>query len=151
MRVALYCRVSTDEQTQGRTIESQIKELESLAQVRGYVVAEKYIDDGWSGALLSRPALDALRDDAGKHLFDGVLINDVDRLSRDIANLAVVSATLRRKALMSSSRTCRVTGRLAEHANTQEEVALLQHDLTVLEQEEERILIAYRLNQPYET
>jgi hypothetical protein len=44
-----------------------------------------------------------------------------------------------------------VTGRLAEHANTQEEVALLQHDLTVLEQEEERILIAYRLNQPYET
>jgi hypothetical protein len=50
---------------------------------------------------------------------------------------------------MSSSRTCRVTGRLAEH--TQEEVALLQHDLTVLEQEEERILIAYRLNQPYET
>jgi hypothetical protein len=34
--------------------------------------------------------------------------------------------------------------RLAEHANTQEEVALLQHDLTVLEQEEERILIAYR-------
>ena len=99
MRVALYCRVSTDEQTQGRTIESQIKELESLAQARGYVVAEKYIDDGWSGALLSRPALDALRDDAGKHLFDGVLINDVDRLSRDIANLAVVKRDLEAKGV----------------------------------------------------
>ena len=99
MRVALYCRVSTDEQTQGRTIESQIKELESLAQARGYVVAEKYIDDGWSGALLSRPALDALRDDAGNHLFDGVLINDVDRLSRDIANLAVVKRDLEAKGV----------------------------------------------------
>src|SRR5229473_236875 len=99
MRVALYCRVSTDEQTQGRTIESQIKELESLAQARGYFVAEKYIDDGWSGALLSRPALDALRDDAGKHLFDGVLINDVDRLSRDIANLAVVKRDLEAKGV----------------------------------------------------
>ncbi len=99
MRVALYCRVSTDEQTQGRTIESQIKELESLAQARGYVVAEKYIDDGWSGALLSRPALDALRDDAGKHLFEGVLINDVDRLSRDIANLAVVKRDLEAKGV----------------------------------------------------
>jgi len=34
--------------------------------------------------------------------------------------------------------------RLAEHTNTQEEVAQLQHHLAVLEQEEERILIAYR-------
>ena len=34
--------------------------------------------------------------------------------------------------------------RLAEHSNTQEEVTQLQHDLTVLEQEEERILVAYR-------
>jgi hypothetical protein len=54
-------------------VQSQIKELESLAQTRGYIVAGKYIDDGWSGALLNRPALDALRDDAGKQLFEASL------------------------------------------------------------------------------
>jgi site-specific DNA recombinase len=99
MRVALYCRVSTDEQKQGGTIESQIMELETFAQSRGYIVVQKYIDDGWSGALLSRPELDKLRDDAAKHLFGAVLINDVDRLGRDVANLAVVKRDLEAKGV----------------------------------------------------
>ena len=99
MRVALYSRVSTDEQKQGGTIESQIKELENFAASRGHTVVEKYVDEGWSGSLLSRPALDALRDAAEQRVFEAVLINDVDRLSRDIANLAVVKRDLERKGV----------------------------------------------------
>ena len=99
MRVALYCRVSTDEQKQGGTIESQIKELEVFAASRNDVVVQKYIDESWSGSLLNRPALDALRDAAEQKEFDAVLINDVDRLSRDIANLAVVKRDLERKGV----------------------------------------------------
>lgn len=99
MRVALYCRVSTDEQKQGGTIESQIKELDVFAATRGDAVVEKYIDEGWSGSLLNRPALDALRDAAERKAFEAVLINDVDRLSRDIANLGVVKRDLERKGV----------------------------------------------------
>jgi len=99
MRVALYSRVSTDEQKQGGTIESQIKELENFAASRGHTVVETYVDEGWSGSLLNRPALDALRDAAEQRLFEAVLINDVDRLSRDIANLAVVKRDLERKGI----------------------------------------------------
>ena len=99
MRVTIYARVSTDEQKQGRTIDSQIKELERYAQAKGYAVVDRYIDDGWSGSLLSRPALDRLRDDAARSGFEAVLLADVDRLSRDLANLAVVKRALESKGV----------------------------------------------------
>lgn len=70
-----------------------------FAASRGDAVVEKYIDEGWSGSLLNRPALDALRDAADQKAFDAVLINDVDRLSRDIANLGVVKRDLERKGV----------------------------------------------------
>ena len=40
MKAAIYCRVSTDEQKQGGTIESQIKELDMFATSRGDAVIE---------------------------------------------------------------------------------------------------------------
>lgn len=45
---------------------------------------------------LARPALDRLRDDASKGIFDAVLINDVDRLARDVAHLGVIKRDLER-------------------------------------------------------
>lgn len=48
-------------------------------------MTNSYKDEGWSGALMARPHLDRLRDDAKRHLFDAVLINDVDRLAREVA------------------------------------------------------------------
>jgi len=73
MRCAIYCRVSTEEQKDGRTIDSQIRELEDFAQANSHVVTARYIDDGWSGSILNRPELDRLRDKADKGLFDAVL------------------------------------------------------------------------------
>ena len=74
-RVAFYCRVSTEEQREGQTIESQIRELEKFAADKGWITTEVYKDDGWSGAILARPSLDRLRDDASRHRFDIVLLN----------------------------------------------------------------------------
>jgi site-specific DNA recombinase len=48
---------------------------------------------------LARPALDRLRDDAGKKLFDAVLINDVDRLARDVTHLGVIKRDLERSGV----------------------------------------------------
>jgi site-specific DNA recombinase len=99
MRAAIYARVSTDEQTEGRTIDSQIRDLERFAEAQHHTVVDRYIDEGWSGSLLSRPALDRLRDDATNPMFQVVLITDVDRLSRDVANLAVVKRDLEAKGV----------------------------------------------------
>lgn len=97
LRAALYARVSTEEQREGQTIDSQIAELERFAGTQNWPIVGTYKDDGWSGGVMERPELDRLRDDAQKGLFDAVLINDVDRLARDVAHLGVIKRDLERK------------------------------------------------------
>jgi len=98
-KTAIYCRVSSEEQKQGKTIDSQIQELEDFAKANDYKIIERYIDNGWSGALLERPALDRLRDDASKGFFEAVLINDVDRLSREVLHLGIIKKDLEKKGI----------------------------------------------------
>jgi len=64
LSVAVYCRVSTEEQREGQTIDSQIAELERFVHEKQWAVTAVYKDEGWSGSLLARPALDQLRDHA---------------------------------------------------------------------------------------
>jgi site-specific DNA recombinase len=99
LRVALYARVSSEEQKQGNTIASQIAELRQFATQRGWTVVDVYVDEAWSGAALARPALDRLRDDARAKRFDAVLINDVDRLARDVTHLGIIKRDLERSGV----------------------------------------------------
>ena len=99
LRAALYARVSGEEQKQGHNIDSQIAELREFAKQRDWSVVEAYQDEAWSGATLARPALNKLRDDAGKKLFDIVLINDVDRLARNVAYLGYIKRELERSGV----------------------------------------------------
>lgn len=98
-RLAIYARVSTDEQREGQTIDSQVSELERFAREKTWPITGIYKDDGWSGGVMERPELDHLRDDARKGLFDAVLINDVDRLARDVAHLGVIKRDLERQGI----------------------------------------------------
>ena len=96
LRLAIYGRVSTEEQREGKTIDSQITELEVIAAAKGWVIADIYKDAGWSGSIMARPELDRLRDDARAGRFQAVLINDVDRLARDVTHLGVIKRDLER-------------------------------------------------------
>jgi len=98
-RVALYARVSSEERREGQTIDSQVSELERFAQQNSWVIEGVYKDEGWSGGMLARPELDRLRDNASKGLFNAVLLNDVDRLARDVAHLGVIKRDLERKGI----------------------------------------------------
>jgi site-specific DNA recombinase len=64
IRAAFYARVSGEQQAAAHTIESQIAALSERAQGDGTPVPteRQFIDDGFSGATLIRPALDRLRD-----------------------------------------------------------------------------------------
>ena len=93
--VAVYGRVSSSNQENEGTIETQLSAVNKFVLEKGYIVVQKYIDEGWSGDNLARPALDQLRMDAKKKIFDAVVIYDPDRLARRGAWQEVVMEELR--------------------------------------------------------
>ncbi len=98
MHVALYARVSSSRQEQERTIASQVEALERYAADHGYELPEAahFLDDGFSGARLDRPALDALRDGARAGAFAAVLVLSPDRLARNYAYQVLILEELQR-------------------------------------------------------
>jgi site-specific DNA recombinase len=64
VRIGLYARVSTERQQARGTVGSQLEVLRAAARADGHEVIEEFVDDGYSGARLDRPALDRLRDAA---------------------------------------------------------------------------------------
>jgi len=74
--------VSTSRQENEQTIETQIGVLKEYATKNDYTIVQEYKDDGWSGDMLARPALDRLRQDAKEKIWEAVLIYDPDRLAR---------------------------------------------------------------------
>ena len=68
--VALYARVSSEQQAQQATIASQVAALQERAKADGCVVlpSDIYADEGYGGATLVRPALERLRDRASEVL-----------------------------------------------------------------------------------
>lgn len=77
-------RVSTNNQEQEQTIKNQRMELDSHLEKLGYVVSPElvYADDGYTGAVLARPELDRLRNDAANGKFDELYAYDRGRLAR---------------------------------------------------------------------
>ena len=90
MRAALYARVSTEAQADRGTIGSQLQLLrEHIAAADDELVGE-YVDDGYSGARLDRPGLDALRDAAEAGLVERLWCLSPDRLARAYAYQVLV-------------------------------------------------------------
>lgn len=96
MRVAIYARVSTEAQEARGTIGSQRAVLLERAAVEGHEVVGEFLDDGYSGARLDRPGLDALRDAAEAGLLDAVWCLSPDRLARVYAYQVIVLDELER-------------------------------------------------------
>lgn len=89
-RVALYARVSTDQQS--ASLENQKRMLGEIAERRGWTVVEVYADEGISGAKGrdKRPALDAMLNDAGRRRFDVVMAWAIDRVGRSLIDLLTI-------------------------------------------------------------
>src|SRR6202011_2007980 len=84
---ALYARVSSDQQKENHTIQSQTAALIKYAKTHGYAVPRdwQFQDEGYSGATLLRPGLEAVRDLAAGGQIAAVLVYSPDRLSRKYA------------------------------------------------------------------
>ena len=88
MKVALYTRVSTEDQVrEGTSLTVQKEFLLNYAKVMKYEVYKLYEDDGYSGSKLDRPALSRMLEDARKKKFDMVICNKLDRFVRNNRHL----------------------------------------------------------------
>jgi site-specific DNA recombinase len=85
-------------QKKERTIESQITVLKSQIKEAGAVLVKEYVDDGYSGARLDRPALEALRQDMKTPLFDSIYFLNTDRIARDVTyQIIIISEILKQQ------------------------------------------------------
>ncbi len=91
MKVAIYARVSTESQEARGTIGSQVEALRHKMAELGHEIVREYTDDGYSGARLDRPGLDALRDGAEAGQFEQVWCLTPDRLARSYAYQILVT------------------------------------------------------------
>ena len=64
--------------------------MRAHVQAKGYQLAGEFVDEGFSGASLARPALDRLRDAAAKGDIDLILVHSQDGLARKVAYQAIL-------------------------------------------------------------
>lgn len=87
LRVALYIRVSTEEQAlHGDSIEAQKQALIEYAQKNQYKIIDYYIDDGFTATSLKRPSLQRLLKDVQEDKIDLIIFTKIDRWSRGVRN-----------------------------------------------------------------
>ncbi|TCP52557.1 site-specific DNA recombinase [Tumebacillus sp. BK434] len=88
-RVAIYARVSTEEQAEhGFSIDAQIETLESYCKATQKVVVQKNVDRGVSGkSMKGRLELQAMLEAAANSEFDEVIVWKINRLARNQVDL----------------------------------------------------------------
>ena len=81
---AIYARVSSEQQATAHTIASQIAALRERVLQDGLPLLPEmeFVDEGYRGATLIRPALERLRDGAAAGVVDRLYIHSPDRLAR---------------------------------------------------------------------
>ena len=94
--VALYARVSSDQQAKDDTVASQIESIKERIHADGETVFEEmiYVDAGVSGATLVRPELERLRDNASLGMIQRLYLLSPDRLSRKYAHQVLLMEEL---------------------------------------------------------
>lgn len=87
--VALYCRVSTEEQArEGISLDEQQERLKAYCRAMGWDdMPLIYIDDGYSAKNLERPQLNKLLTDINEGTISKVLVTKLDRISRKLLDL----------------------------------------------------------------
>ena len=97
-QVAIYARVSSDQQAEAQTVASQVAALRERVAAEDLALpdAMQFIDEGYSGATLLRPALERLRDVIAARAVDRLYVHSPDRLARKYAYQVLLVDEFRR-------------------------------------------------------
>jgi len=95
-KVAIYARVSTEDQAkEGFSLDNQLEKLRSYCKARGWKIVGEYVDDGYSGRDIKRPAYQKMMEDIDK--WDVLLVMKMDRIHRNSKNFMLMMEQLRQK------------------------------------------------------
>jgi DNA invertase Pin-like site-specific DNA recombinase len=95
-RIAVYVRVSSEEQLEGYSLEAQLRAIRAYCAERGWRIVLEYVEEGKSARyedLTRRPRFKAMLEAAEARRFDVVLVHKLDRFAR---NLLVLLTSLNR-------------------------------------------------------
>ena len=134
-QVAFYARVSTEQQARDNTIASQVAALRERIVADGHQIEpdHAFIDEGYSGSILLRPAMERLRDAVAAGQLERVYVLAPDRLARRYAHQVLVMEEFRRAGVEIEFLNRPISG-------TAEDDLLLQIQGVVAEYERARIL-----------
>src|SRR3954463_1758500 len=101
LRVAIYARVSGEQQAKEDTISSQIEAVTRRIATDALECDPelRFLGDGYSGSILARPGLERLRDQAAAGAIDRPYMLDPDRISRKYAYQVLILEELTRCGL----------------------------------------------------
>lgn len=105
MRVAIYARVSREEQVTGYSLDAQLDFCLVISQDRDYIVCRQFIEPGISGTSDKRPAFQAMIRAALAGEFDAVLVHKYDRLFRNRFDAVLYKQMFRERGIAVISAT----------------------------------------------
>ena len=88
MKIAAYCRVSTEKEAQIDSLAKQMEFFNEFTKNNGYELYKLYADEGISGKQIKhRKQFQQMMVDAKQHKFDKVIVKDVSRFARNTVDL----------------------------------------------------------------
>lgn len=99
MKIAAYCRVSTDKADQLNSLEAQKEFFSEYTQRTGDVLVKLYADEGISGTKIkNRKEFLRMMSDAEKGMFDMVVVKDdcviIEPTQKDLENQGFVAGSI---------------------------------------------------------
>ena len=98
MNVVIYARFSSHSQNE-QSIEGQLKVCYEYAKSHNYTVVGEYIDRAQSGKFDNRTNFQKMIADSDKHTFEGVLVYQLDRFSRNRYDSAIYKTKLKKNGV----------------------------------------------------
>lgn len=95
MRAALYARVSTEEQTEGYSLDAQVECFRRYCQDHSWQIVQEYLEPGASARSAERPVFKQMLRGAEAGLFDVLVVHKLDRFSRSLRDTLNLMSDLR--------------------------------------------------------
>jgi len=107
MRTGLYVRVSTTDQTEGYSLDDQLRRCHEYAEVQGWNVVREYVDAGRSAYRKpeQRPQFQAMLEDARNKNIDTIVTFKFDRFARETLHQLKTAADLEQAGIVLHSAT----------------------------------------------
>ena len=97
-KVVIYARYSSEKQNE-TSIQAQLNECYKYCKANNYVVIDEYIDEAKSAKTDNRPSFLNMINDSSKRQFEGVIVYQLDRFSRNRYDSATYKARLKKNGV----------------------------------------------------